>query len=338
MPRLVNATIPIALAFAIILVVAPTVLLLVFAGILVGVLLHGGGAAVAERLGLDERVGLLVFCVGLVGSLALFGLVAAPFLAEQFDELWRKIPEAAENFSQRLERYSLTREVLETVDAKDLATSAGQRSGTAINVVFATLVSLGNAVIVIFLGIYLAISPRLYMRGFAALFPPRHRPRIIAMLSETGVALWGFMTAQFISMAVVGVLTWLGLWFLGVPLAPVLGVVAGLFAFIPNLGPILGTAPAALLALMQGPSVALQVIGLTLLVQTIESYLITPTVQRETVDLPPAVTIAAQLLMGVLYGTLGLALATPLAAALLRVLRIFYVKDHLEREEARLPG
>lgn len=338
MPRLVDATIPLALAFAIILVVAPTVLLLVFAGILVGVLLHGGGTAVSERLGVDDRIGLLVFCLALVGSLTLFGVVAAPFLAEQFDELWRTIPDAAENVSQRLERYSWTREILATVDAKDLATSAGQRSGTAISVVFATVVSLGNAVIVIFLGIYLAISPQLYRRGFAALFPPRHRPRIMAMLSEIGVALWGFMTAQFISMTVVGVLTWLGLWALGVPLAPVLGVVAGLFAFIPNLGPILGTAPAVLLALMQGPFVALQVVGLTLLVQTIESYLVTPTVQRETVDLPPALTIAVQLLMGVLYGTLGLALATPLAAALLRVIRIFYVKDHLEREEARLPG
>lgn len=337
MPRLATAILPIAALFVVVLLAAPTVVLLVFSGVLFGVLLNGGATAIARRTGLPRRIGLLIFCSLLVGSVVAFLVIAAPFLAEQFDELWRQIPKAAENFVERLEHYAWAREVMATVDAEDLAATAGARSGTALNVAFGFMLSLGNGVIVVFLGLYLAISPGVYTSGFSALFPPHSRPRIKAMLEETGIALWNWMTAQFISMVVVGVLTWLGLWFLGVPLSPILGVVAGLFAFIPNLGPILGTAPAALLALMQGPAVALQVIGLTLVVQTVESYLVTPTVQRETADLPPALTIAVQLLMGVLYGTLGLALATPLAAAALRIIRIFYVKDHLERADARLP-
>src|SRR5690606_44568 len=119
---------------------------------------------------------------------------------------------------------------------------------------------------------------------------------------------------QLISMTVVGVLTGAGLWLLGLPLAFILGALAALLAFIPNIGPVLAAVPAVLLALADGPTTVLWVIGIYVGVQAVESYLITPVVQQESVSLPPALTISFQLLMGVLYGILGLALATPLAA------------------------
>jgi predicted PurR-regulated permease PerM len=101
-----------------------------------------------------------------------------------------------------------------------------------------------------------------------------------------------------------------------------LGFVTALLTFIPNIGPILSVIPAALLALLQGPAALLYVLLLYTAVQLVETYLITPKVQQDMVSLPPAVTLVAQLLAGVLAGGLGLVLAAPLAAGGLQLARI----------------
>jgi predicted PurR-regulated permease PerM len=110
-------------------------------------------------------------------------------------------------------------------------------------------------------------------------------------------------------------------------------VLAALLTFIPNIGPVIAAVPAVLLALTSGLHTAFLVVGLYALVQTIESYFVTPHVQQEAVALPPALTIVVQVLFGVLFGILGLALATPLAAVALRVGQRHYVRDYLEGQE-----
>jgi predicted PurR-regulated permease PerM len=134
------------------------------------------------------------------------------------------------------------------------------------------------------------------------------------------------------AMAVVGVLTWLGLWLVGVPLAPILGLIAALLALVPNIGPIIAAVPAVLLAFSDGPTTVLMVVGVYIGVQTLESYAITPLIQQERVSLPPALIISMQLLMGVLFGVLGLALATPMAALGLTLVREVYVQRYLGKE------
>lgn len=130
-------------------------------------------------------------------------------------------------------------------------------------------------------------------------------------------------------MAVIGVLTTLGLWLLGVPLALTLGILAALLEFIPNFGPILSAVPAVLLALMESPRLALWVILLYLGIQAAESYLITPLVQRRLASLPPVLVIVSQILGGVLFGFLGFALATPLLAFALVLVKRLYIEDRL---------
>ena len=130
-------------------------------------------------------------------------------------------------------------------------------------------------------------------------------------------------------MAVVGLITTIGLWLLGIPLASTLGLITGLFEFAPFIGPILAAVPAVLIAFTQSPMDALYVIILYIAIQQIEGYLITPYVQKRAVDLPPALTIFAQLLMGVLFGLFGLLLATPLVAASMVIVRMAYIEDVL---------
>ena len=139
--------------------------------------------------------------------------------------------------------------------------------------------------------------------------------------------------AQLVAMATVGALTGMGLWLIGVPQALALGIVAGLLDFIPNVGPILASVPGILAAASAGTTQALYALALYIAIQTAENNLITPIVQRRAVDLPPALTMVALLVMGLLGGVLGLLLAVPLAAVLTVAVRMAYVEDVLGDRE-----
>ena len=131
------------------------------------------------------------------------------------------------------------------------------------------------------------------------------------------------------SLCLVGMLTALGLWILGVPAPLSLGFVAGVLSFIPNFGPLLSLVPAVIVALPNGPQMVLYVILLYAGIQLVESYFITPLIQHRAVRLPPALILLAQILMGVLFGFLGLLLATPLTAVLLVLIKRLYIEDVL---------
>lgn len=135
-----------------------------------------------------------------------------------------------------------------------------------------------------------------------------------------------WLVGKLLSMSIVGLLTTAGLWLLGVPLALAFGLIAAALTFVPNIGPVLSVVPPALLALTDEPRVAAYVVALYVGIQTVESYAITPIIQRRTVSLPPALTITAQVALGFLVGALGVAVATPLTAAVMTIVRVLYVE------------
>jgi predicted PurR-regulated permease PerM len=236
----------------------------------------------------------------------------------------------AQQTVQRLSSYSWGQELLERLKPENLSLPSG--GSGAFSALGTTFGALGNLVLLVFLGLYFAMDPGLYRRGIEHLLTPSLRPKARATCDEAGHTLRGWLGAQMISMTVVGVLTTLGLWALGIPLAPVLGVIAAMMAFIPNIGPVLAAVPAVLLGLESGLTGALSVIGVYLAVQTVESYFVTPYVQKRSVDLPPALTIVVQVGMGTLFGVAGLALATPLAALGLMLVKTLYTEDYLDSE------
>lgn len=332
MSRRTVSCLVLAALFVLLLLFAPHIMLLVFAGLLFGVALQGGGAWIAGKLGIGYLWGLLIFVLALlaVGTGATIG--AAPSLIAQFNELWRQVPEAAENLAGRLSDYSWGQHLLEAMRPGELL--SGEGGGMAASALFSTFGALGSFLLILFIGIYLAVSPDLYVRGLTLLFAPSLRARARRAIGLGVHTLRNWIGAQIISMSVVGLLTAAGLWVLGIPLAFILGALAALLAFIPNIGPVIAAVPAVLLALVDGPSTVAWVIAVYVGVQTVESYLITPLIQQESVSLPPALTISVQLLLGALYGMLGLALATPLAALALALVGSLYVKDYLNREPA----
>jgi predicted PurR-regulated permease PerM len=185
---------------------------------------------------------------------------------------------------------------------------------------------LAGALVILVFGLYMAAEPRYYLDHTVRLIAPRHRERGRDVLLSVGDTLKWWLVGKLLSMGVIGVLTWLGLWLLGIPLALVLAIVAALLTFVPNFGPFVAAVPAVLLAFLESPMKAFYVALLYVGVQLAETYLITPIIQRRTVRIPPALIISSQLLMGAVVGLFGVALATPLAAAAMVVVAKLYVE------------
>jgi predicted PurR-regulated permease PerM len=213
-------------------------------------------------------------------------------------------------------------------DAKTLFN--GLTAGSALTAATATLGVLANALIVVFLGVFFALTPKLYVRGFVALFPPAFRPRLEDILAETATVLRAWLRGQFVAMLTVGLATWLGLLLLGAPLALGLAFLAFLLEFIPVLGPIVAAVPAILVGLSVSPMLGLWVTLLYIVVQQVESYLLLPLVQRWAVHIPPALSLIGILVFGVLFGWVGVLLATPLMVATTVWVRKIYLESILE--------
>ncbi|MFN4087674.1 MAG: AI-2E family transporter [Alphaproteobacteria bacterium] len=330
MSRRTVSLLVLAVAFAALVALAPDVLLLVFAGILIGIFLQGGGSWIAAKLGIGYRWGLAAFGLAVAAAFVVSAMLAAPALIEQFNELWRRVPEAAQKLAARIEEYSWGPRLMEAISPGDFMSARGR--GMAASALTSTIGMLAGFVLILFIGVYIAVNPRLYLRGVRALVAPSLRPRAEAAVRDAVRTLRRWLAAQLLSMSFVGLLTGLGLWIIGIPLAFVLGALAALLAFIPNIGPVVAAVPAVLLAFLDGPTTVMWVVLVYVAVQTVESYVVTPMIQQETVSLPPVLTISTQLLLGYLFGILGLALATPLAALGLALVGSLYVRGYLDRE------
>ncbi|UEM01822.1 AI-2E family transporter [Skermanella rosea] len=308
-------------------------LLIGFAGILVAIMLRALGDQLARATGLSRGKTVLIVTLALILLIGLTCWLLAPRLASQVDELWQTIPQSIDQLRARLSNYSWSETLFRQFDPDRLNLDSGSILGRLSGAASSVMSFLGTLVVVCFIGLYLALDTRLYRSGLVRLFPPSYRPRVDRILDELGRLLKWWLIGRGISMVATGVLTGLGLWLLGIPLALTLALLAAALTFVPYVGAILSAIPALLLGLVQSPTMVLYVSLLYVVVQLVEGYLLTPLIQQETVALPPALTIASLVLFGALLGPLGLMLGTPLAAAGIVLVRMAYVEDVLERDE-----
>lgn len=303
--------------------IAPTAVLTIFAGILLALFLLSGGDWFSRKLGISARAGVGLYTLLIAGCSIILFVAFAPSVEMQANQLFEDLPIAFQDLRTRLESNSWTRPLYRALQPSEPA-------GLATGALTATLGTLGGVIVVAFIGFYGAFNPDPYRNGLLALIAPPLRPKARLILARIALQLRGWLLARLFSMAVVGVLTTVGLWAAGVPLAIILGLIAGLLGFIPNLGPILSAIPALLLALAEGRSAVWSVVLLYTAVQTVETYVLTPVVEERETSIPPALVLAAQLVMGTLYGLLGLALASPLIGAAMVIIREAYVRTVLE--------
>jgi len=303
-------------------------LLLAFAGLLLAVILHTIVEWIEAQTHLGPKLSYVVAIGGLCALIALAAWLIVPRAISQAAEIADLIPQSLAQMKTSLNQHEWGRYVVRLVDRFLSAPASGSRiTGLAKGTVELT----ADLIVIAVVGLYGALNPRQYIGGLLRLVPASRRDAARDIGSDVVYTLRWWVLGQLVPMFVLGIVTMIGLWLLDVPLAFTLGLFTGIMIFIPYIGALLATIPAVLVALKVGPMTAFYVLILFLCVHTVEGYLLTPLVQKRAVRLPPILTVLAQLLMWILTGVLGVAVATPLAAVGLSLVKRLYLHEPIER-------
>ena len=324
-------------------------LVLVFTSVVLAMAFCTLIGAVRNRLGCSRLVAMALSLVGVLLLTTVVVTVIIPPFVEQFSELIRQLPKAAsmllELFNSALSNVS--RMVYGTSDGgvawlkkslsgygENTAAIASGLGGGALRLVgLAGNVGTGlvQTLFVVAVAVMITAQPHAYRDAVLMMVPSFYRRRARQVLLQCGDALSGWMVGVLISSLCVGVLAGIGLSLLGVELVAANAMLAGLLNIIPNVGPTLSTVFPMAVALLAAPWKALAVLVLYVVVQQLESYLITPSVMQHQLNLLPGLTLTAQFVFTVLFGPLGLILALPLAVCLQVILREVVIHDILDR-------
>ena len=325
-------------------------LFLIFAGMLLGVALNAMTQLLGRFIRVSEPLRLAFVCMVLAALFSGFLFLGGTTIANQATALSNTIKSQLVNAKAFLERNGVDTSYFELGGPAETAPEGGgtatQRtlpspgtlasSGTAIisqtfKVLLGTVSAVGNFFIVLFLGLAFAAQPAIYRAGLIFMAPARHRQRATIIIDRIAETLERWLLAQMLTMFAVFAVTSIGLAIIGIPSSFILGIQAGLLAFIPTLGALIGGLIVVLASLASGWVAALSAFALFLGVHALESYVLTPLIQRQALHIPPATLFAFQILLGVVFGVWGLALALPLMAIAKVVIDYF-------KSEASSPG
>ena len=301
-------------------------ILLIFAGIVMASMLDGGTRLLGRILPIARGWRLLIVCLSLVAFLIWTAMFAGSQIADQAATLQTVVMGQVERIAAWAGEHGMGEFQLDTKTITDNMAGTFGRVTAAVGTVLGAVTSL---VMILVLGVFIAIEPRLYERGVAWMLPMKARENFYITTARMGFTLRRLMAGRLLGMAVEGVGTWLACMAVGIPMAALMGLLTGLLAFIPNIGAIVSGVLLVLVGFSAGTDTGLWAIAIYFIVQTVDGYLIVPMVAKQTVDLAPALVLGAQILFGALLGIMGLFLADPIVAM---------IKVALEREAERNAG
>jgi|GEM_PF-91385 len=306
------------------------VLLVVFGGLLFAVFLRGMARPLRSRFRLGDGSSVTLVLVGLFALLGGLGALIAPSVGPQIEEMAARLPDATERAIETIRAQPWGPWIIEqTPNPEQLVDQAGDLAANFFGAFATTIGALVNTLFALVLGVYLAVNPTLYKQGIVLLVPKPRRKRAEEIVQAVTANLWQWLLGQFIMMLMVGVLTGIGLFIAGIPLAGALALIAGLFEFVPIVGPLAAAIPGILIAFTLGPIAVLYAVIVYVVVQQLESNVMVPLIMKKMVSLPPALTLSATVVFGVLFGLPGVILATPLALVGVILVRMIYVNDVL---------
>ncbi len=261
-------------------------------------------------------VALISLCVLVV--LAGCGYLLYPVLADQVAQLASSLPDALSQLVERARRLAASLGVQigggsGGISPSTLASAARRILGGALGLFGGLASFLTGLIVVLFVPLYLTAMPEPVVNWVVRLFPPEKRDRTREILSESRASLLSWLKGRLFSMLVVGVLATAALYAIGLPGALFLGIFSGLISFIPFIGAIAGAIPPLVLAFAGNPIDALWVLLAYVVIQQIESNLLTPLVMQKTTSLHPVVVIASVTVAGAAFGILGALLAVPVS-------------------------
>ena len=291
-------------------------LLLIVGGAIFAVLLDGGVRALGRILPIARGWRLLLVLLMGFGFIGWVFYFAGTTIGAQAEAL-RDVVSAQ---FQRVMEFVASLGLLPEGQPGNLGSQVLGSVGRLTSAVGSAIGALTSIIAMLVIGIFLAAEPKLYDRGIAWMLPLRHRAGFYRIAEHVGFTLRRLLFGRLVGMVVEGLFTWVMLSLGGVPMAALLGLVTGVLAFIPNIGAITSGVLMVAVGFSAGPEQGLYAIFVYFLVQNIDGYLILPYIARKTVDLAPAIVLAMQLLMGALFGILGVLFADPILATLKVVL------------------
>ncbi len=313
-------------------------LLVALAGLLLAVFLNGLARPIKYKTKLPQALSVTIVVFGLLLLFTVGIWIMGPHISEQFSSLTERVPAALKNIESELQESKWGKDLLSRIPEVKERIPFGSEFIWGITGVFSTaLGTITSLLIILFIGLYCALAPDLYIDNFIKLIPKEKRKRAWEIITALGNALRRWLLARVASMVVVGILTAAGLSIIGVQLALTLGIIAALLSFVPFIGPPLGAIPAVLVAMAESPLLVVYVLINYLIVETLESYVITPMIFSTTLKLPPAFLITIQVVMGVLFGAMGVAMASPLTVAIVVLVQMIYIQDIL-KDDVRVMG
>jgi predicted PurR-regulated permease PerM len=317
------------------------ILLLVFAAIVLATALNRF-VKLLIKSGMRRAIAVLAsVALLLLFFIGFFWLIVPPFV-DQFQQLLQLLPTVIDRvdawsivLSQRLPDWMT--ESLANIDnlTRQLQPLVNQLLSRSVAFFSNSLAVLLKLLLVLVLTLMLLADPAPYRWALIQLFPSFYRQRANQILDRCNAALGAWLVGILFNMSVITLLSCLGLWILGVPLALAHGGLAGFLAFIPNIGPTLSVIPPMAIALIDSPWQAVAVLILYIAIQQFESNFLTPYVMAHQVSLLPAVTLTAQVIFATFFGFLGLLLALPLTVVCQVWLQEAVVKDVLDRWRSR---
>jgi predicted PurR-regulated permease PerM len=287
-------------------------LLLIVGGLVFSVVLDGGTRLLGRFLPIPRgwRLTLVVLAgVGFIGWVLYF---AGTTLAAQAEALRAVIDVQIDRLMGVATDLGLLPEGGRATIGSQLLGSVGRLTSA----VGSAIGAFTSMLLIIVIGIFIAVEPRLYDRGLAWMLPLRHRHKFYIISNRVGSTLRRLLFGRIVGMIFEGIFTFVMLSIGGVPMAALLGLLTGLLAFLPNIGAIISGLLMVAVGFSAGPNQGLWAIFVYFFVQNVDGYLVVPYIARRTVDLAPAAVLAAQLLMGALFGILGLLLADPILATI----------------------
>ncbi|HXG98853.1 MAG TPA: AI-2E family transporter [Sphingomicrobium sp.] len=287
-------------------------LMLIVGGLVFAVILDGGTRLLGRILPIGRGWRLAIVTLAGFGFVGWTFYYAGTTLATQAETLRTVITAQGDQLIKALSKSGLMPEGSLSTIGRQMLGGVGQLT----NAVSSAVGALSSTVMILVIGIFIAIEPRLYDRGVAWMLPTNHRDGFYELSNKVGFTLRRLMFGRIVGMVVEGVGTWLMLMWGGVPMAALLGLLTGLLAFVPNIGAIVSGVLMVAVGFSAGSDAGMWAIITYFFVQTVDGYIIVPYVAKKTVDLAPALVLAAQLLFGALFGIMGLLLADPVVATI----------------------
>jgi predicted PurR-regulated permease PerM len=304
------------------------VVVLLFGAVLIATIFRAIADLLEKHLRFPARLAVMVAVLLVVGLIGAVAWAIGAQVAAQGQSLAETLPRAAAIIDQRLAGFGLGHPVGQALG--QLHSGDGLIGSNLKGFLSSVTLSVASFLITFFGGIFLAAQPRLYGIGTIKLIPPGRRRLVSEAMEESDRALRLWLKGQLWAMVLIFLMTWGGLWVLGVPSALVLALISGVLEFVPYAGAITSSVPAIMVALVISPELALWVVALYVIVHHVEAYLIQPVIQQFAVEIPAVITLFALLAFGLLFGILGVLLAAPLAVVSYVLVKRLYVIEALD--------